>query len=56
MIEEKQLIKSYTYLVKKIIRENFLNFDVDIKDLKSLGFLELVSCAKKRWYFYFFCK
>lgn len=45
MTKEKQLIKSYTYLVKRIIRENFLNFDVDIKDLESLGFLELVSCA-----------
>ena len=44
MIMKEQLIKAYTYLVKKIIGENFLSFDGDIKDLESLGYLELISC------------
>lgn len=47
MVNEKNLVKSYTYLVKKIIRKNFSNFDVNINDLEAIGFLELVSCAEK---------
>lgn len=44
MIIKKQHIKTYTYLIKKVIVENFLSFDGNIKDLKSLGYLELISC------------